>query len=223
MKPLKIIVNVALRMTILYFMAEILLNPRDPRFENKGQSLGGLIVILILTLLFPVFHFLKHKWREYPFWYDSLYIFVYWLDFAGNSFGLYENIRYFDKVPHFVSPGALAVIFRGAFGQTRLEGFGLANVIHILHEAEEWYGDKFFGTENVQGIDDTVDDLMAGIVGSIVFLALHSVLVERHRRMATRPKDEQGWSAASEAARSSGSSRPRRRPAGQVMTRARPR
>lgn len=161
--------NVAIRLTILYFLGEVLLFPDDPRFAGKAIPIRNFIIVITLSLLFPFFYFIKRKWKQYPFWMDNIYLSIFWLDMAGNSFNLYDRFFYFDLIPHFHSTAALATILLGAFGFAYWAGVGLANIIHILLEAQEYYTDVFLDTHNVRGTFDVVNDLAVGVIGTILY------------------------------------------------------
>ena len=47
-----------------------------------------------------------------------------------------------------------------------LGAVGMANTIHVGLEAQEYYTDVLFGTHNVRGVSDTVNDLAAGLAGT---------------------------------------------------------
>jgi hypothetical protein len=56
---------------------------------------------------------------------------------------------------------------------------GLATVLHLLPEAQEYDTDVLFGTRNVRGVSDTVNDLLAGLVGTGLYGAAYARLVAR--------------------------------------------
>lgn len=168
------LLNLFLRVSILYFLGEVLLFPDDPRFAGKAIPLRNAVIVLSFSLLFPALYFLKKKWANYPFWLDNLYLSIFWLDMAGNSFNLYDTYFYFDLIPHFHSTGALSAVLLGAFGLLFLEAVGLATIIHMLLEAQEYYTDVFFGTHNVRGVSDVVNDLVVGVAGAIIYAFLLS-------------------------------------------------
>ncbi len=161
--------NALLRLWILYFLAEVLRHPEDRRFAGKAIPVRNLIVVLTFSSLFPVlWRLTRGRWDRYPVWLDDLYLSIFWLDMAGNSFDLYDRHSSFDLVPHFHSTGALAVTLR-ALGLSHISAFGLANAIHMLLEAQEYYTDVLFGTHNVRGVSDTINDFLAGIGGTAAY------------------------------------------------------
>jgi len=143
----------------------------DPRFAGKAIPIRNLIIVLSFSMLFPILYFWKKKWKRYPIWFDNLYLSIFWLDMAGNSFNLYDTIYYFDLIPHFHGTGALAAVLFGAFSFSALSAIGTANIIHMLLEAQEYYTDVFFGTHNVRGTFDVVNDMTIGIIGTIAYIS----------------------------------------------------
>jgi hypothetical protein len=181
MRVVGVIVNILLRVTLIYFLGEVLLMPDDPRFAGKAIPLRNLLIVVSFSLLFPILHkfWPKRPWSAYPVWLDSLYLSLFWLDMAGNSFNLYDTYYYFDLIPHFHGPGAIAVVFKILFRTSITGALGLANIVHILLEAQEYYTDVLSGTHNVRGPGDIVNDLLAGVLGSTVYLIVAALLIEK--------------------------------------------
>lgn len=184
-----LILNILIRLSIVYFLGEVLLFPDDPRFAGKAIPIRNLIIVISLSLLFPILYFWKKKWKwfdfahhKYPFWWDNLYLSIFWLDMAGNSFNLYDTYFYFDLIPHFHSTAALAVVLLGAFGFSFWGGVGFANIIHMFLEAQEYYTDVIFKTHNVRGTFDVVNDLVGGVIGTILYGLIY-IWFTRRRKM----------------------------------------
>ncbi len=144
----------------------------DLRFAGKAIPLRNLIIVLSLSLLIPFFYWFKNRWKKYPFWFDSLYLSIFWLDMAGNSLDLYDSYFYFDLFAHFHGTGAIAAVFLGAFGMRWLWAMVLANTIHLGLEVQEYLTDVFFGTHNVRGMFDSINDVLAGILGTAFYVGL---------------------------------------------------
>lgn len=177
-----LIFNILIRLSILYFLGEVLLFPDDPRFAGKAIPIRNFIIVITLSLLFPILYFWKKKRGKYPFLFDNLYLSIFWLDMAGNSLNLYDTYFYFDLIPHFHSTAALAVVLLGVFGFSLWGGVGLANIIHIILETQEYYTDVFLGTHNVRGVFDVVNDLMVGVIGTIVYGLVYLWLTKWRKR-----------------------------------------
>ena len=182
-----IVLNLLLRLSILCFLAEVLLFPDDPRFAGKAIPVRNLVVVLSLSLLFPVLQAWLRRWPRYPVWADNLYLTIFWLDMAGNSLDLYDRYYYFDLLPHFHSTGALAAVLVNAFGLPGLSAAGLATMLHLALEAQEYYTDVLVGTHNVRGLSDTVNDLAVGLLASILYAG--AAVLRRGRRTRARSPD----------------------------------
>jgi hypothetical protein len=104
---------------------------------------------------------------------------------AGNSLNLYNTYEHFDLLPHVHGTGAAAVVLKGAFGLPALSAAGLATMIHVALEGQEYYTDILFGTHNVEGVSDVVNDLIVGLIASVLYTVGYTVgarlLLERRR------------------------------------------
>ena len=180
------IANLALRIGILVFTIDALVNASDPRFQGKALGPRNVGILLGLSMLFPILHFIYKRWKRYPFWHDALYLSIFWLDMAGNSLNLYNTVSWWDHIPHFHGPGALSMVLMGAFGLPALAAAGLATILHVTLEVQEYYGDVLLGTHNVNGIVDSINDLAYGLAGMVVYTWLAS-RVRYLRLRRTRP------------------------------------
>jgi hypothetical protein len=171
-----LLLNVLLRLSIAYFLVEVLLNPDDPRFVGKALPVRNLTIVGGLSLLFPTLQLVWRRWESYPFWVDDLFLSIFWLDMAGNSFNLYNSLPHFDLLPHFHGTGAVAIVLRAVTRLPALSAVGLANNLHLLLEAQEYYTDVFFGTHNVRGVADVVNDLLVGLLGTGLYSGTYQLL-----------------------------------------------
>lgn len=185
-----LLLNILIRASIFYFLAEVLLFPDDPRFAGKAIPIRNFIIVITFGLLFPILHFWKKRWnssawlttKKYPFLWDNLYLSIFWLDMAGNSFNLYDTIFYFDLIPHLHGTGAISAVLAGAFGIPFLSAVGLGSIIHMLLEAQEYYTDVFFKTHNVRGTFDVVNDLVVGVLGSFIYTGIFVLSRKRFKK-----------------------------------------
>jgi hypothetical protein len=169
MRALGVLVNALLRGTMLRILGEALRHPHDPRYEGKAIGTRGLVMIP-LSMVVPVLHAARGRDR-YPVWTDNLYLSIFVLDLLGNHFDLYDRYRYFDAIPHAHGTGAVTVVIAELLDLPPLSAVGLAQLAHIGLEAQEYYSDVLFGLHNVRGTWDTVNDLLAGAVGSAAYAA----------------------------------------------------
>jgi hypothetical protein len=169
-RTLGVLVNALLRGTMLGVLAEALLRPTDPRYAGKAIGTRGLVMIP-MSMVVPLVHATRRRDR-YPVWTDNLYLSIFVLDLLGNHFDLYDRYRYFDAIPHAHGTGAATVAMAELLEIPPLSAVGLAQLLHIGLEAQEYYSDVWFGLRNVRGTWDTVNDLLAGAVGSAAYAAL---------------------------------------------------
>lgn len=175
---LAITLNIGIRVAIIYFLAEAWIFQDDPRFLNKAIPLRNTIIVGGLSLLLPIVWILRKKgWKSYPWNLDSLYLSIFWLDMAGNSFNFYNTYYHFDLLPHFHGTGALAALLVAFWLKNKkflaweivLIATAVATLIHGLLEMQEYYTDVFAKTINVRGQGDTINDLAVGIVGTLIY------------------------------------------------------
>ncbi|MBI4213971.1 MAG: hypothetical protein HY534_06635 [Chloroflexi bacterium] len=169
------LLNALLRLSLSYFVAEVLLHRDDHRFAGKAIPIRNFIIVSVLSFLFPWLHLTGRRPKPYSWGLDNLYLSIFWLDMAGNSFDLYDTHYYFDLIPHFHGTGATAAVLKRTFALPSLSALGLANALHLLLEVQEYYTDVLFGTHNVRGVSDTVNDLLAGLLGAAVYTGVQSL------------------------------------------------
>ncbi len=188
-------INAVLRASIAAMLADVLRHPNDPRYAGKAIPLRNLLIVGGLSLVFPALFLGGRRWKRYPVWQDDLYLSIFWLDMAGNWLDLYDTYLNFDLIPHFHGSGALAAVLHHAFGLRGWRAIGVANAVHTALEAQEYVTDVFFGTHNVRGAWDSLGDLSAGLLGTIVYVGPAILSDEdasttgRHRRGRKRQAD----------------------------------
>src|SRR5919197_354319 len=74
----------------------------------------------------------------------------------------------FNDVTHTYGNGALMIVFAGAFGYTTLEAMGLATILHLILQVEEYYGDKFLHTHNIVGMEGEYEQFVGGLIAVTV-------------------------------------------------------
>jgi hypothetical protein len=181
-KLLGVGINLALRLVIVGVVADALLQPDAARYAGKGIGTRGLVLVAA-SMVIPALWWFRAR-RPYPIWTDSLYLSVFALDMAGNFLDLYDRYPYFDLIPHAHGTGAVTVVLSRIAPIGVLGATGVAQAAHILLEAQEYYSDVIFGLRNVRGPWDTINDLLAGLVGSAVYGGAYAVL--RRRRQPRR-------------------------------------
>lgn len=174
--PAGALVNALLRLAILGMSVDAIVNRADPRFAGKALAPRDVIITVGFAMVFPLFWRLRYRgrdWRDYPWWFDALYLSVFAFDMAGNSLGLYNAYPgTFNNVTHTYGPAALTIVFAGAFGLTVLEAMGLATMLHLVLQVEELYGDKFLGTHNFLGAELEYQQFIGGLLGTLAVGAI---------------------------------------------------
>jgi hypothetical protein len=181
MRAFGVLINVLLRSIIPAVLIEALLKADDHRYRGKAIGKRGLVMIP-LSLVVPLAHALRRRARpaaEYPLWTDNLWLSISALDLAGNHFDWYDRYKYFDAIPHAHGTGAATVVVAELAGLPPLSAVGLAQLGHILLEAQEYYSDVWFGLRNVRGTWDTVNDLLAGAAGSAAYAGVLALVRRR--------------------------------------------
>jgi hypothetical protein len=178
MRRVGIALNLALRAAIVVVLADALVNADEPRYAGKAIGTRGLVIIP-LSLAIPALHLWRRRHGRYPVWTDNLYLSLFALDMGGNLLDLYDRYLLFDLIPHAHGTGAVTVVLAEMIPLPGLSAVGVAQLLHIVLEAQEYYSDVVFGLRNVRGTWDVVNDLLAGAVGSVVYVAARSLLSRR--------------------------------------------
>jgi len=170
--PAGVIVNLLFRLAIVAMSVDAIVNGADQRFAGKALAPRDIIITLGFAMVFPLFWRLRYRgraWREYPWWFDSLYLSLFAFDMAGNSLGLYNAYPgSFNNVTHTYGPAALTIVLAGAFGLTTLESMGLATMLHVVLQVEELYGDKYLDTHNFLGAEPEYQQFIGATIGTLV-------------------------------------------------------
>jgi hypothetical protein len=171
-------VNVALRAVIVGVVLDALFNPDDGRYAGKGIGTRGLVLVAA-SLLIPALQRTTHRGERYPLVTDNLYLSIFALDMAGNYLNLYNRFVLFDLIPHFHGTGAASIVLASLLRRPLLAGIGVAQILHIGLEAQEYYSDVLFDLHNVRGTWDTVNDLLAGAAGSLAYAGIFAAIRRR--------------------------------------------
>ncbi len=191
------ILNLAMRGWMAYVTVVVLANPDDPRWADVGLGIRTAVILALASMVIPAWHIWRRRGLAYPVWMDNLYLSTFVLDLVGNYFDLYDTYATFHLIPHAVNTGAFTVVTGWLLGTSMLSAFGLANTLHILWEAQEAYGDLIFGTQNVLGLFDTINDLLVGVVGAAMYCLCYYWFVRRAGREPPRTKTSEMSSGTS--------------------------
>jgi hypothetical protein len=100
---------------------------------------------------------------------------------TGLAFGLYDLFPALDIPTHLLGGVAITYLYRSAIRNAQTIVGDVPNVIQtilaftstsatiIFWEFYENTLDFFFGTHNVRGLEDTIHDMVFGLIGALVF------------------------------------------------------
>jgi hypothetical protein len=184
-----VLANLAVRALLLFFGAEAIQatisDPNDRRFAGKGIALRNALLVGAFSMLLPVLHHLGPRRRSFPWAADALMISVPVADMAGNSLDLYNTRGWYDFLTHFYGTAAVAGLMALAANGRGMRpapsrwfvAAGGTTFFHVLLEIQEYWTDILFGTRNVEGLEDTEGDLLAGVCGVLAGVGLAETLV----------------------------------------------
>ena len=112
---------------------------------------------------------------------------------ASKGFQVYDHYPWFDNILHLmggvaISYSVMTVLTMSTsqyfFGSTTaltrlLLAVALTVCAALAWECTEWFSDRFFGTDALGGVDDTLKDMVVGCAGGLLFAAIYVV---RHGR-----------------------------------------
>ncbi len=172
---------------------DALINGNDDRYSGKSLGPRDVLISFGFAMVFPLFWKLRYQkkdWSAYPWWYDDLYLSIFFVDMLGNSLNLYNTWEHWDHIPHFHGPGALALVIAGAFGEPIVSAIGISTLLHVILEIQEFYGDVILHTHNVRDTQDSMNDLLFGVLGVLVYGAIwyRASWLQRRAKPMKRPK-----------------------------------
>lgn len=85
------------------------------------------------------------------------------------------------------------MVVAGAFGFPILSTIGMSTLLHVILEIQEFYGDVLLHTHNVRDTQDSMNDLLFGVLGVIVYGLIRSrwtaLRDKRPKRLRRTTKD----------------------------------
>jgi hypothetical protein len=117
---------------------------------------------------------------------------------ASRGFDAYEWFPPLDVPMHVLGGVAIAFFIAGAVASAErhhlvepletivrtLLVLALVTSATVFWEFAEWVADHTIGTHAQKGLDDTLFDMLCGIIGGAVFVVLHANWIVRKRRAA---------------------------------------
>ncbi len=169
-----IVLDLAAKAMLLVLLMTAIRYPELGHLEGKGATARA-VGYPLMAFAIPAVWFLRYRHRTtFPWLVDLMATLTCFTDTLGNRMDLYDSIRWFDDVMHFVNTGVLTAAFilltlppsqtRGRVLERSL-AFGVSAA--LAWEVAEYYA--FLSTSgNVDRYADTLGDLTLGSIGSVV-------------------------------------------------------
>src|SRR5436305_256246 len=107
---LLLVLNVAVKLALVGLLIFSLAAPDLPQFAGKAMTVRAL-TYPCSVLLVPVLWWLRGRPSPYPHLIDVLIVLPFLVDVAGNAVNLYNTMRHFDDIAHFVNWALLVAAF----------------------------------------------------------------------------------------------------------------
>ncbi len=164
--------------------------------EYWGYLLFQISVTLVVVMLFDAAFEQEGgmTWQTH-----ALIIGATLADTLGNAGKMYDRWGHYDKVVHFASGGAIAVLAYQALRYLEARGMltyspmrrAVVSILvsfllaGLLWETYEFLSDFVFSSERVYGWTDTAGDLIVDIIGAIVAICIMLLAQSRQGRTST--------------------------------------
>ncbi len=144
------------------------------QFEDKAFG-WRLLTYPLATLVVPIGWSLAGGHRPYPAAIDNLLVAPFLIDVLGNAFDLYDSIWWWDDANHFVNwallSGAAALFLvrvRAAPWTAMALVIGFGATTAVLWELAEYFAFIRNSSELATAYEDTLLDLLLGLLGAVV-------------------------------------------------------
>jgi len=190
--------DAAAKAALLALLLHALLNPDLPQYADKAMS-WRVLTYPLAVMAIPLAWWLCWRSRPFPVASDLLFTLAFLIDTLGNALDLYDSIWWWDDLNHFGNWILLAAAFVAlgwpaqASRLTRVAlGVGFGAVAAIAWEAFEYVTFVPGSPEAATAYQDTLGDLVLGLLGSLVGASLAAWLMDLSRGRDGRPREEQG-------------------------------
>ncbi|MEX1343345.1 MAG: hypothetical protein AB1Z63_01605 [Candidatus Limnocylindrales bacterium] len=191
--------DVAAKAALVALLLHALLNPDLPQYADKAMQ-WRVLTYPLAVMAIPLAWWLRWRGRPFPVVSDLLFTLAFLIDTVGNALDLYDTIVWWDDLNHFGNWVLLAAAFVAlgwparASKLTRVAlGVGFGAVAAIVWEAFEYVTFVPGSPEAATAYQDTLGDLVLGLLGALVGASIAAWLVD-HGRARKRP-DRRGHGA----------------------------
>ena len=178
-----LVLNVAVKLLLAGLLIFSLVASDLPQFAGKAMTARALTYPWS-ALLVPVLWWLRGRPSPYPHFVDVLIVLPFLVDVAGNAANLYNTMRYFDDVAHFVNWALLVAAFGAIMASLPLGRLnaaaltlGFGTTTNVLWEIAEYVVMRL-GSSGLQlTYEDTIGDLALSFCGTLVGALLTATLL----------------------------------------------
>ena len=169
-----IVLDVAAKVLLLLLLMTAIRYPELGHLEGKGATARA-VGYPLAAFIIPAAWFLIWRRRvRFPWLVDLMVTLTCFTDTLGNRMDLYDTVRRFDDVMHFVNTGVLTAAFilvtlppKATRAQVFERSLAFGVTAALLWEIAEYYA--FLSTSGVvDRYEDTLGDLALGSLGSVV-------------------------------------------------------
>ncbi len=164
-------------LTVVQLAAAVLLFADLERFEGKAFG-TRLVANPLMMLALPVLWWWYQRRAgcddEVPYGAFALVMSSFLIDVTGNSLDLYDSIGWWDNFSHFLTwvplcAGIGLIIASPISPRWAIVAVvtGLGAILAVLWEIGEWYSFIRRGTELEGAYEDTLSDLLLGLLGGL--------------------------------------------------------
>ena len=165
-------------LTVVQLAAAVVLFPGLERFEGKAfgtRLVANPLMMLALPALWWWYQRRAGREDEVPYGAFALVMASFLIDVTGNSLDLYDSVGWWDNFSHFLTwvplcAGIGLLISSSISPRWAIVAVvtGLGAILAVLWEIGEWYTFIRRGTELEGAYEDTLSDLLLGLLGGLV-------------------------------------------------------
>lgn len=179
------VLNIAVKLVLVWAIVFMLTNPDLPQFEAKSLTWRA-AVYPIMTLLVAAGYYWRRMKGSYPHLADLLWSFTFTFDIVSNNLHLYGTYANYDDIVHFINaiPYMLVLIslllslerldsIKMGYAGAVFWAFTLFLALHFIWEVSEHLFDRFLGTElQPGGMVEATDNSIAAAAGALVAIVV---------------------------------------------------
>ncbi|MBC9225240.1 hypothetical protein GL325_02775 [Aeromicrobium sp. 636] len=199
-----IVLDVAAKAMLLLLLMTALRYPELGHLEGKGATARA-VGYPLAAFIIPAAWFLIWRRRvTFPWLVDLLVTLTCFTDTLGNRMDLYDTVRRFDDLMHFVNTGVLTAAFvlltlspRATRAQVLERSLAFGVTAALVWEIAEYYA--FLSTSGiVDRYADTLGDMALGSLGSVVAGQLVYWAWQHHHLLTAGPQPLPAYPGADE-------------------------